>query len=230
MHGTAEVTPYLHAPGTSHLRTSVLAWWADVISGLLAAQVMTPRVPVTLGLDVHLYRPAPAAGMIRAVGQAVKGEGRVFAARVEFSTERGEPVGFSASSFMSSPDISLTMPPVTSVDGLPPGARLTVPLADRAGCKRQEPGVAIIPRHEGGLNASNTLNGGLIALAVEEALLSLAPGETLGSLSLHYIRPVRIGPAVATATMRAGLGRVELHDAGNGDRLSVTADGRTFSA
>jgi hypothetical protein len=40
---------------------------------------------------------------------------------------------------------------------------------------------------------------------------------------------VRVGPAVATATVRAGLGRVELRDSGRDDRLSVTAITRTFS-
>jgi acyl-coenzyme A thioesterase PaaI-like protein len=228
LHGTAEVTPYMHAPGTAHLRTSILASWADMLSGLLAAQVMGPRVPVTLELDVHLYRPAPTAGTLRAVGRPVKKGRSVFVGSVEFSTADGEPVGFSASSFMAAPDTTLRMPSVTSLDAMPAAPALAVPLADRAGCKRQEPGVAVLPRSEDGLNSSNTVNGGLIALAVEEALLSLAPGETLCSLALRYMQAVRVGPAVATATMTAGLGQAELRDAGNGNRLSVTATARTF--
>ena len=40
LHGAAEITPYAHAPGTPHLRVSVLATWADMLSGLLAAQGM----------------------------------------------------------------------------------------------------------------------------------------------------------------------------------------------
>ena len=229
LHGTAEVTPYMHAPGTAHLRTSILASWADMLSGLLAAQVMGPRVPVTLELDVHLYRPAPAAGTIWAAGRAVKKGRSVFVGSVEFSTASGEPVGFSASSFMAAPDTTLRMPSVTSLDGISAAPALAVPLADRAGCKRQEPGVAVLPRSEDGLNSSNTVNGGLIALAIEEALLSLAPGTTLCSLALRYMQPVRVGPAVATATLTAGLGQAELRDAGNGNRLSVTATARTFS-
>ena len=35
-----------------------------MLGGLLAARVMGPLVPVTLELDVHLYRPAPRAGTI----------------------------------------------------------------------------------------------------------------------------------------------------------------------
>ena len=230
LHGAAEITPYAHAPGTPHLRVSVLATWADMLSGLLAAQGMAPRVPVTLELDVHLYRPAPGAGLIRAVGRPVKKGRSVFVGSVEFSTAGGEPFGFSASSFMAAPDTTLRMPSVTSLDAMPAAPPLTVPLADRAGCKRQEPGVAVLPRSEDGLNASNTVNGGLIALAVEEALLSLAPGQTLSSLALRYMQPVRVGPAVATATMTAGLGQAELRDAGNGNRLAVAATARVFGA
>jgi hypothetical protein len=59
MHGTASITPEMHVPGTAHLRTSILATWADNLAGLLAVSAMAPRVPVTLELDVHLYRPAP---------------------------------------------------------------------------------------------------------------------------------------------------------------------------
>ena len=55
--------------------------------------------------------------------------------------------------------------------------------------------MAVLPLLEDGLNASNTVNGGLIALVIEEALLSLAPGQTLCSLALRYMQPVRVGPA-----------------------------------
>ena len=215
-----------HVASTETRRCGVPGTWAyGVIS---AAQGMAPRVPVTLELDVHLYRPAPGAGLIRAVGRPVKKGRSVFVGHVEFSTEDGEPVGFSTSSFMAAHDTALRMPSLTSLDAMPAAPPLTVPLADRAGCKRQEPGVAVLPRSEDGLNASNTVNGGLIALAVEEALLSLAPGQTLCSLALRYMQPVRVGPAVATATLAAGLGQAELRDAGNGNRLSVTATARTF--
>ena len=82
---------------------------------------------------------------------------------------------------------------------------------------------------EESLNASNTLNGGLIALACEEAALSLSPGATLASLDLRYLQPVRVGPAVAEAEVRNGLGRIEVRDAGNENRLCVVATSRTFA-
>ena len=151
MAGSAVVVPEMHAPGTSHLRTSILAAWADVVAGYLAVETVGPRVPVTLELDVHLYRPAPAAG------------------------------------------------------------------------------VAVLPHSDEVLNASNTINGGLIALAAEEAVLSLSPpGTSLASLDLRYLQPARVGPAVAEAEVRHGLGRVEVYDEGNDNRLCVVATTRAF--
>ena len=63
---------------------------------------------------------------------------------------------------------------------------------------------------------------------VEEAALSLSPGTTVSSLILRYLRPVRVGPAVASARNGSGLGDVEVRDAGNENRLSVLATTRFF--
>ncbi len=111
-----------------------------------------------------------------------------------------------------------------------PGGPLAAPLAERAGCERLAPGVASLPCEGDRLNAAGTLNGGLIALVVEEAALSAAgrPEATLAVLSLRYLRPVRVGPAVARATVRAGVGEVVVTDRGRDDALAVLATTRTF--
>ena len=59
MHGTGVVVPEMWVPGTTAIRTSILAAWADVVAGHLAIDLFDPGVPVTLDLDVHLHRPAP---------------------------------------------------------------------------------------------------------------------------------------------------------------------------
>jgi acyl-coenzyme A thioesterase PaaI-like protein len=230
LHGSSTVTPEMHVPGTGHLRTSILAAWADVVAGHLAVDTIAPRVPVTLELDVHLYRPAPGEGTVLGAGKIVKAGRSVFVAEVEFTTGDGEPFGFAAASFVRAPDTRLTI-------NIPPNAlnpftretpRLAVPFADRAGCERVEPGVAALIHSDEVLNASNTINGGLIALVTEEAVLSLSPGTTLASLDLRYLQPARVGPVVARAEVRHGLGRVEVRDEGNDDRLCVVATSRTF--
>jgi acyl-coenzyme A thioesterase PaaI-like protein len=228
LHGSAEIIPEMSVPGTSRMRTSILAMWVDTLAGLLAATAMSPRVPVTLELDVQLYHPAPVEGRVLGVGRTVKKGRSVFVARVEFTSADGQPIAMAAGSFMLAPDPTVRLPAQLSIDVPPSDALLTVPLAERAGCERREPGVAVLPRSEDGLNSSRTVNGGLIALVAEEAALSLTPGETLCSLALRYLQPVRFGPVVAAAVVIDGLGRVELRDAGNADRLSVLATTRTF--
>ena len=229
MTGAAVVLPEMYAPGTEHLRTSILAAWADVVAGYLAVQTVGPRVPVTLELDVHLYRPAPGSGEVRGEGKVIKSGRSVFVAGVDFLDETGEQFGFAAASFMASPDESLRIAPLGARSPLGTGERLTVPFAERAGCERRSPGVAALGHSDEVLNASNTINGGLIALAAEEAVLSLSPpGESLASLDLRYLQPARVGPVVATAEVRHGLGRVEVRDEGNENRLCVAATTRTF--
>jgi acyl-coenzyme A thioesterase PaaI-like protein len=230
LRGTAVVAPEMHVPGTGHLRTSILAIWADVLAGHLAVDTISPRVPVTLELDVHLYRPAPGGGTITGSGRIVKAGRSVFVASVDFETGEGDPIGFAAATFVPAPDARLTiqMPKNWDQEAAATRPRLTVPFAERAGCERRAPGVAALSHSDEKLNASNTLNGGLIALIVEEALLSLAPGATVASLDMRYLQPVRIGPAVGRAEVREGLGRVEVRDEGNDDRLCVVATSRFF--
>ncbi|MCW2936950.1 MAG: thioesterase superfamily protein [Actinomycetia bacterium] len=228
--GEAQLTPFMHAPGTPHLRTSILVIWADMLSGLLSLAAMRPRVPVTLELDINLYRPAPGAGPLRAVGNAVKTGRSVHVMESTFLDADGTPFAFSTGLFMASPDVTLSAPPER--DAMPAiisAPMLSVPLAERAGLLRVAPGSTELPLSADGLNASNTMNGGLIGMAAEEAVLSLAPaGSTVSSLALRYLSPVRTGPAVATASGGNGLYRVELRDAGNNDRLAVLATARTF--
>ena len=195
------------------------------MSGLAAIGVLA-RVPVTLELDVHVYEQAPSHGTVH-VAFAWSRPAAAGGVRGRHHRRRRHLVAIGAASFMAAPDHASSCRP-TSRWTRPTTSRglLRLPFAERAGCRRGA-GVAVLPRSDDGLNASGTVNGGLIALVVEEAALSLTPGATLSSMALRYLRPVRTGPAVATADVRAGLGRVEVRDAGGDDRPVVTATTRT---
>lgn len=231
LRGRAPVVPELLVPGTGCLRTSVLAIWADVIAGLLVGVAIAPRVPVTLDLAVDLYRPPRGLAAVEAVGRTVKIGRSVMVAAVDFA-DGERPVATSSLAFMPAPDASFTMPPLADVvEQHAPGGRLRQPLADRARCRRLAPGRAELPRTEDGLNATGTMNGGLIALLAEEAVLSAEEeGASLASLAIRFLLPARRGPAMAEATVRAGLGRVEVRDAGHEDRLTTSATTRSFAA
>jgi acyl-coenzyme A thioesterase PaaI-like protein len=229
LHGRVEVTPEMFVPGTSYLRTSILAAFTDLLAGLLAGRVIGPRVPVTLDLAIDLYRPAAGLRHVEGVGQPVKAGRTVFVAGVDFVAD-GEPLAAATASFMPVPDESLRLPDSALLleRTQDETKRLEQPFADRAGCVRQEPGVALLVRSEEGLNSANTVNGGLIALVIEEAALSAAPGTALTSLAMRYLRPARVGPLVATATRVGAVARVDVRDSGDDDRLTVRATTRTF--
>jgi acyl-coenzyme A thioesterase PaaI-like protein len=231
LHGSADLTEHVLVPGAPHLRTSVLAIWADTLAGLLAALAVGPRVPVTLDLTVQLHAPAPGSGPVRAFGRTLRAGRTVIVAEVDFHAGgQAEPFAVATAAFMTAHDPALRLPDELSIDAPASAVRLAAPLAERAACRRDEPGRVVLDRTEDGLNAAKTMNGGLLALAAEEAALSLAPpGSTLETLGLRYLQPARIGPAVAVATRRGGLGRVEVRDTGNGDRLCVLATTRERS-
>lgn len=225
--GRAVVTPFMHVPGGGCLRMSILATWADTVAGLLAAEAMRPRVPATLDLHLEVAGRPPAEGVVEARGTQVKQGRSVFVAEVVFSAGAGSLMARAVASFMASPNAAARLPANLSIDAEEPSPPLTVPFAERASCQRVAPGVAGLPRLDDGLNSANTINGGLIALAAEEALLSLQPGHDLGSLGLSYLAAARTGPLIATATSEAGLGRVELREGDGPDgRLCALATGR----
>ena len=230
MRGSGHVIPEMWVPGTEALRLSILAAWADITSGYIAVGLFNPGVPVTLDLDVHLHRPAVGIDEVRMVARVQKSGRSVSVLSIEIFGG-GETIGFAHATFMASPNPGLRMPTVVSDEGLihshPP--RLEVTFAERARCERLAPGLASIPMRPDGLNASGTLNGGLLALVVEEAALSADPGRTLASLSMRYAQPVRVGPAVARADVRYGLANIVVRDAGRDDRLAVIASTRSFA-
>src|SRR5262245_14121949 len=230
MHGSAHVVREMWVPGTDTLRLSILAAWADVVAGHIAIGLFTPGVPVTLDLDVHLRRPPAGTGEVEMACRTQKSGRSVSVLGIDIAAG-GRPIGLAHATFMAAPYPRLRMPTVVIDEGLlhPHPPRLSVPYAERAGCEARGTGTVAIPMRPDGLNASGTLNGGLLALAVEEAVLSAAePGTTLASLSMRYAQPVRIGPAVAHAEVTDGLGHVVVRDEGRDGRLAVIASTRAF--
>ncbi len=232
MIGTAKIQPELHVPGTTCLRTSALALWADVVCGMVAALHTAPRVPVTLDLSLDLVAPPTDVEFVRLIGRMVKA-GRS-AITTEFTIVDGhdELIGHGGAAFMIAPDVSLMLPDnaetLQSMAARVP--RLQQPYAQRANCERLQPGVASPPHTDETGNAAGTLQGGLLALVAEEAVLSIAPPEStpLVSLDLRYLLAwARVGPAIATAELHGALARVEVRDGGSNDRLCVLATGRT---
>src|SRR4051812_8490932 len=109
LHGRVDVTPEMFVPGTSCLRTSILAAFTDLLAGLLAGRAIGPRVPVTLDLAVDLYRPATDVRRVEGIARAVKQGRTIFVARIDFTAD-GEPLATATATFMPVPDESLRLP------------------------------------------------------------------------------------------------------------------------
>jgi acyl-coenzyme A thioesterase PaaI-like protein len=199
------------------LRTSVLATWADVVTGMSASHAILPRIPVTLDLETQVVRPTAAGATLHVTSVPAKIGRRIVTSRAEFvDAADGTLVAISYASFIASPN-----PDHVLENGFPDTIqtehRLPMPLEERTQRVIVCPGVVDLPRLPDGQNATGAIQGGLVCLGAEEAILSaVAPGTSLGSLTMRYFRPFMIGPARATADVTGPVATVELVDLGTG--------------
>ena len=70
--GAATVTPEMCVPGTNALRTSIIAVWADVVTGAVAGRSISPQIPLTLDLEVQVHRPTFTGTRLVCEGLLVK--------------------------------------------------------------------------------------------------------------------------------------------------------------
>ncbi|MCU1375324.1 MAG: thioesterase superfamily protein [Actinomycetia bacterium] len=231
LRGDAAMVPELWMPGTGALRTSVLATWADVLAGLLSAASIAPHIPITLDLEVQVHRPATSGRDILGVASIVKAGRSVVVSEVRFH-ERGEatPFAIAHASFMASPNPEHRAPDGGFTRTMQERQRLSAPLAERAGSRVLAPGQAEVPKSPDGLNAAGGIQGGIVALVVEEAAASCAEVPVvLSSLGLRYLRPFTLGPARAQAEVLGDLCIVRVTDTGR-DALGALATARLAPA
>lgn len=213
--GRAPIVDPACVPGSGVLRTSVLATWADILTGLLAGKTITPRIPLTLDLDIQVVAPAPSGTEVVAVAEVVKAGRSIVVCEVEFrDRESNQPIALGQASFMASPNPEHVQ--TGEFDRtLRAGRVLRVPLAERARLRIIEPGTVEVPRSADGLNGAGGIQGGLVALAIEEAAASWRPEPVLmASLVLRYLKPFAVGPARAVAEPTGDVAIVRVRDVG----------------
>ena len=217
--------PALLVPGSDVVRPSVLLTLADVLIGSLPNQAALPRITMTADLNVRVLRPLTSATGFTGEARVLKsGRTTTFGEATFAPAGSRVPAVLSHGTFIASPrpqDLGFSL-----AGGLPPpvpSGGMPVPLAERVGCRVVEPGTAEVHRRDDLLNPADTLQGGLIALVVEEAACSLHPGIAPVDLDVRYLAAVRIGPARASAEDLGPVTRVEVRDAGNDDRLAAVA-------
>ncbi len=229
--GRADIVDGMLLPGTDTLRLSVVAAWADTLLGLIAMPSVAPKVPTTVELDVHVSAPIRNCETVLLRGRCAKLGRTISFFTLDISDEQGRPLGHGHSQFMATPNPKYSLPSGDwALEGFAQQqGTLTEPVARRVQCERREQGVASLPWAPDIQNATKAINGGILALAIEEAILSAAePGQSLSSMLINYLRSVRTGPALARAQVMDCLGRVEVYDEANGS-LAALATAQLFS-
>jgi acyl-coenzyme A thioesterase PaaI-like protein len=219
------VLPELCVPGTDLVRTSVLATWADVVTGLDSSRGMHPQIPITVDLDLNVVALPRAGASVIGTSTLVKLGRTMSAYSVEMRVaDEPAPFAYALASFMASPKPGHVAPEGGFVRREAIRHHLSVPILDRVRGRRLGRGEATVPWHVDNSNATGAIQGGLIALSIEEAALSLFDTSyTVSAISLRYFRAVRHSAVVATATsLGPDLIRVSAVDGGTG-KLSTIA-------
>lgn len=207
-------------PGQPVLRLSALFTFADVLIGSAAAASALPRVTMTIDLNVRTARPLDVTRGYTGYAESIK-VGRTINVGEGWFTNVDDdvPSVYAYGTFMASPRPVDVMTEVGRSRWPRHAEPMTVPFPDRVGVAVVRPGVAEVARRPDTINLTDTLQGGIIGLAAEEAACSLRPGATPVELDVRFLSTVRVGPARATAVDHGGFVRVEVVDAGRDDRL-----------
>ena len=202
-----EVRTELWLPGTDVVRTSVLVTLADVVAGKFADVSTFPRVCVTLDLDLHLLTVPSGAGFEAGRSLTARGGwcGRVDGSsswvwRCSTPTVICSPSATPGSWRCRPRSRDLRRLPL--LDSSEERCRLDTPLAKRVGLRRTGGGSATVPFHLDNINATRAIQGGLLALAAEEALLDVLPRVKRRRRSSSRCRCVTCAASVARQRTR----------------------------
>lgn len=242
--GRAEIAPELCIPEAGVLRPSVLLTWADILTGSLANERTLPKICMTVDLGVRVAGPIAAGSEITAVGRILKSGRTLTFTETTFSVAhrggaaedgsvaddpgRDQIIAVSLGTFVASPrpqdTATSAFAAVTTREHATRRPPATVP--EMLGSAVVGSGVVEVPRSPRILNWADTVQGGAVAAAAEEAVLALDGPSVPIELEVRYLGAVRVGPMRATAERFGQWMRAEVRDVGNGDRLVAVATAR----
>jgi acyl-coenzyme A thioesterase PaaI-like protein len=221
---------------------AVLLTYADVLIGLLASHRTAPRISITSSLSAHLTEAVPEGTELELVGSLTKlGRSVTVGETTIRVAETGAAVGMAIGTFQASPRPQDVAP--YSFDRFRGPQRVqssAATLSEHVGLRVLRPGLAEIGLRPDLTNATESLQGGLVALLGEAAAQTAATAAGGGtpavveSLEVHYVAAARVGPFQAEATPLSSrspnLLRVELRDRGRDDRIVAAMAARTRPA
>jgi acyl-coenzyme A thioesterase PaaI-like protein len=219
MMGDAGVTDMLRSAPFGPPRASVLATIADCMAGIPACLVTAPSLAVTLDIAVKMVADR-CGDLLDVTGEVVKRGRSTVAGEVRFTDAQSKDlVAVSYVTFMASPRPQDVAPPLSR--GMRTTGSMLVNFPEFVGARTLSPGIAEVALTPFVMQASGSLQGGIVALVGEIAAESLAR-STVVDLDVRYLSAVRVGPGRATATsLGADLVRVQVRDVGSDDRLAA---------
>jgi acyl-coenzyme A thioesterase PaaI-like protein len=240
-HGTVTIGPYL-TTGPGWPSAAALLTFADILIGSSASRHAAPRISVTAELSVRVVGALPDDGRLEMRSELVKTGRTMSVGETELvAAGSGRLVALAVGTFLASP-----RPQDVAPDGLGPrfanawaaAAPAGPTLAEHVGLRVVEPGFCVLALRPDLFNATESLQGGLVALLGEiaaQSASSAAAGEphVVDSLDVRYLAAARVGPFHARAHLLApALARVEIRDSGSEDRTVslILARTRPFPA
>lgn len=220
VHGVAPVRPESLVPGTTRMRTGVLATIVDLVAGHVPDGPLGP----TIDLRVELWDRPPSSGHVHLVGRPLRAGARLVVAETLLAAERdGVPFGRATTTFMH----ERVGEPVSN------GGRPMVAMAEASfdeflgATVRDERSMALEPVERIANGQQHTVQGGVQALFAEIAadrLLRRNVPLAATDLDIRFLSRLRVGPLVAIVdelpsrdgTVRA---RVTLADGGADDKV-----------
>jgi len=228
MVGDTAVTDALRSVPSGPPRASVLATIADCIAGIPACLVTAPSLAVTLDIAVRMVAEH-AGDHLDVAGEIIKRGRSTVAAEVRFTDKRtSDLVATSYVTFMASPRPQDLAPPLAR--GMRTTGSMSIPFPEFVGSRILSVGVVEVDLTPFVMQASESLQGGIVALIGELAAESLTRSQVL-DLDIRYLSAVRVGPGRATASLlRADLVRVEVRDIGSENRRAALIFARMVRA
>ncbi len=216
IYSSMPLVPELFVEG--RYRLSAIATQVDLASGVMSVGFTQPDWTATFDMATHRVGEAEPGSLAQGVTRLIRaGKNTVVSATTVSCND--EVITYVETTYSrlalhegSAPAVGLDQPRHLGRGEAP----LNAPLADMIGFRRGAPGLVEFDLQPLIRNSTGSIQGGVSAMAAEEAALHLAgPGSGLEFLHLYYLAADRSGPYRSTATAlrtaeRTTTGRVEL--------------------
>lgn len=222
--GSAPVLPQAFAPGSTTIRTGILATYVDIVGGHVPSGALGP----TVDLRVQVVAPPPTDGTVRLEGRVLRVGGRLVVAETALhSGDDPRPFALAVSTFRNH-HLGMVLPEPRSARPAMAEASFDELLAVSV---RDERTLELTPTPRLANGVQGTVQGGVQALFAEmaaEHAVSAGRAMTARDLDIRYLDRLGNGPLVAAVDLSPEQdgcvpARVRLTDGADGHLVSFVS-------